>query len=441
MAPSWPLLFCLCLLLSLCCVIRCGCPKSGRIRQVSSHNHRDHEHAGRSYYDEPDRHEIMSASPFILDKFLLAVGTEAGEIKVLPGDYRNSILAMNNIGLNFIEMEPKALLLPQYTDAGCVFLVHKGKARLSWVDQRSLEEVELEQGDVYRINGGTVFYLYNPDDGQRLHIFSLFDTSEVLKPGMFQSFFIAGGYDPRSIFSGFEEDVIATALKVSREEVRDVFSGQNRGAIIYSRMNKTKRESQKPVPSAWHFRRTLGKYFPVFAHHPPKPINIAKKSPDYKNNNGRTVILTENDSDMLRKAGVGVFAVSLKAGALMAPHWNPMGTEIALVTNGEGDVQIAFPNGTCALNKRIGMGTVFLVPQYYPMCQIASRNGPFEFMGFTTTARPNNPQFLTGSNSVLKIMDSDMLASAFDMHPDQLKDVLESQPDAVILPGQVYKDV
>lgn len=98
-------------------------------------------------------------------------------------------------------------------------------------------------------------------------------------------------------------------------------------------------------------------------------------------------VLLDLEFDFLRR---------LWQGALLAPHWNPRAAEIGVITKGEGVIQIAFPNGTNALNRRVGVGSLFFVPQYYPMCQIASRSGPFEFVGFSTSATKNKAQFLAG---------------------------------------------
>jgi hypothetical protein len=81
--------------------------------------------------------------------------------------------------------------------------------------------------------------------------------------------------------------------------------------------------------------------------------------------------------------------------------------EIALVTKGEGEVQIVYPNGTAAATERVQEGTVFYVPQNFPMCQIASRSGPLEFIGFSTSSKPNNPQFLAG-----KFVTTDLIIKA-----------------------------
>jgi len=41
------------------------------------------------------------------------------------------------------------------------------------------------------------------------------------------------------------------------------------------------------------------------------------------------------------------------------------------------------------MDVSVGVGDVFWVPQYYPVCQIAARSGPMEFFGFTSSSRKN----------------------------------------------------
>ena len=81
--------------------------------------------------------------------------------------------------------------------------------------------------------------------------------------------------------------------------------------------------------------------------------------------------------------------------AMLAPHWNPRGMEIALVTKGEGDIQVVHASGSSL--ERVREGNVFYVPRNFAMCQAASTNGPLEFVGFSTSSRPNHPQFLAGN--------------------------------------------
>ena len=120
---------------------------------------------------------------------------------------------------------------------------------------------------------------------------------------------------------------------------------------------------------------------------------------------------------------------------MMAPHLNPRATEYGVVLRGTGRVQIVYPNGTLAMDTKVKEGDVFWVPRYFPFCHVASRAGPMEFFGFTTSARRNHPQFLAGSNSLLRAMHGPELAAAFGLPIDTLRNLTAAQREAVILPA------
>lgn len=119
----------------------------------------------------------------------------------------------------------------------------------------------------------------------------------------------------------------------------------------------------------------------------------------------------------------------------MAPHVNPTATEYGIVLRGAGTIQIVFPNGTSAMHTEVKEGDVFWIPRYFPFCQIASRTGPMEFFGFTTSARKNRPQFLVGASSVLRTMRGPELAASFGLTDERLRNLTEAQREAVILPS------
>ncbi|KAH7443892.1 hypothetical protein KP509_02G054400 [Ceratopteris richardii] len=167
-----------------------------------------------------------------------------------------------------------------------------------------------------------------------------------------------------------------------------------------------------------------------------KPFNIYEKKADFSNDYGAATSVHEDDYSVLKDVNKGVFFVRLKAGALLAPHWNPRATEIALVTNGEGEIHVVYPNGTAAATERVQKGDIFYVPQSFPMCQIAARNGPFEFVGFSTSSRPNRPQFLAGGMSVLQGLDIDLVASSYNVPTRRMQDFLSRQNESIILPGE-----
>lgn len=122
-------------------------------------------------------------------------------------------------------------------------------------------------------------------------------------------------------------------------------------------------------------------------------------------------------------------------GSMLAPHVNPRATEYGVVLGGEGVVHVVFPNGSLAMRAAVRSGDVFWVPRYFPFCQVASRGGPFEFFGFTTSARRNRPQFLVGASSVLRTMLGPELAAGLGVPEEDLRELLRAQEESVILPS------
>ncbi|KAF2300524.1 hypothetical protein GH714_013939 [Hevea brasiliensis] len=115
-------------------------------------------------------------------------------------------------------------------------------------------------------------------------------------------------------------------------------------------------------------------------------------------------------------------------GSMMAPHVNPTATEYGVVLRGTGTIQIVYPNGTQAMKVKVAEGDVFWVPR-------SRTEGPFEFFGFTTSARKNRPQFLAGASSVLRTLKGPELAAAYGMSNESLNHLLEAQRESVILPS------
>ena len=50
-----------------------------------------------------------------------------------------------------------------------------GGGLFSWIDGEDLQTLELEEGDVHRIESGTVFYFLNHDENQKMHVFGIHD--------------------------------------------------------------------------------------------------------------------------------------------------------------------------------------------------------------------------------------------------------------------------
>ncbi|RZS25464.1 hypothetical protein BHM03_00058661 [Ensete ventricosum] len=109
---------------------------------------------------------------------------------------------------------------------------------------------------------------------------------------------------------------------------------------------------------------------------------------------------------------------------MMGPHWNPRATEIAVVLQGQGMVQMVCPSDpkgkvdddfACRNTKfKVEEGDAFVVPRFHPMTQVSYNNDTFVFVGFSSMAGNNHPQFLAGRSSVLQALDPDVVAASFN---------------------------
>ncbi|KAK1322357.1 hypothetical protein QJS10_CPA03g01291 [Acorus calamus] len=407
-------------------------------------------------------------SVFMMEKSKQVVKTDGGEVRVLRGYMQRGTSTPMHIG--FISMEPKTMFLPQYLDSSLILFIRTGEVKVGWIHKDEMVEKQLKTGDIYQIPAGSAFYLLNTGHGQRLSIICSIDVSNSLGFNSFQSFFIAGGTYPTSVLAGFDKRTLVTAFNVTNEQLREFLGRQNSGPIVYvteakqphtwasllrlkqeegRAMKQVEEDDQKEEDPhqkggddepTWTWRKLLnsflgkgrrGKKGPVRA---PDSYNLYNRKPDFQNKYGWTMALDESDYAPLKHSGIGVYFVNLTAGSMLAPHVNPTATEYGVVMGGSGTIQVVYPNGTSAMNSEVREGDAFWIPRYFPFCQIASRSGPLEFFGFTTSSRKNQPQFLVGGSSVLRSMIGRELAMAFDVSEDRLKKLVDAQTESIILP-------
>ncbi|KAL8029837.1 hypothetical protein ABFX02_14G249000 [Erythranthe guttata] len=406
---------------------------------------------------------------FLLQDSKHVVKTDAGDMRVVRGF--GGRFAKSPMHIGFITMEPKSLFIPQYLDSSLILFVRRGEARVGYIYKDELVERDLKMGDIYRIGAGSAFYLINTAEGQRLHVICSIDTSESLGWSSFQSFYIAGGTYPSSVLSGFDQLTLSTAFNVSETELSEMLTTQQSGPIVFltsshapsswskfldmdrnqkvahmRRIVRIRREDleQEEDKSTWSFRNLFVSLFgrrgdkrgkTRATGKGPDAYNIYDRKPDFKNDYGWSLALDEGDYSPLKHDDFGVYLVNLTAGSMMAPHINPRATEYGIVLSGAGTIQIVYPNGSLAMNAKVTEGDVFWIPRYFPFCQIASRTGPFEFFGFTTSARDNRPQFLVGANSLLQTMRGPEFAAAFGLTEERLNEIIDAQRETTILPS------
>lgn len=409
---------------------------------------------------------------FLLRGSVPVMQTHAGYMRVLKG-VGIKPLWRSSMHIGFITMEPQSLFTPQYLDSSIILFIRKGEARIGHIYKDELAERKVKTGDIYRIAAGSAFYIVNTAEGQRLQIIcSIATTTEPQQSTGFQSFFVGGGL--YSILAGFDSFTMAAALNVTVEELKELVSSEKADPIVYlsnttqtpslwskfldleqhQRLSHLKRivfSQEKSDPDeeeesrwSWSWRNLLLSFFgdenkkerERKTRKGPDSYNIYDRKPDFKNDYGWSIALDESDYHPLGDSDIGVYLVNLTAGSMMAPHINPKATEIGIVLEGNGTIQIVFPNGTLAMNAKVSAGDVFWVPRFFPFCQIASRTAPFEFFGFTTSSKKNWPVFLVGQNSLLQLLRGPELAAALGWSEERLENITGAQKQSAIFPSQ-----
>ncbi|KAF7135198.1 hypothetical protein RHSIM_Rhsim08G0112800 [Rhododendron simsii] len=351
------------------------------------------------------------------------VSTEYGEISAVEisdiGSTRRR--RRGRYQLQFITLEPNALFLPVLLHRDMVFYVHTGSGRLSWVDEGEMRRVNLQQGDVYRLPTGSVFFLQSnlEQERQKLRIYSLFTNSiqDLHEPSVG-----AAAYSSiPDLVLGFEEKTLQAAFNVTEEVIEEIRSGTTPQAIVHAPPKKGSKLWQFEAQFMKVLLGSKGNSIFDIPNKKTKTFNILKAKPDFQNGNGKSLM-----------------------GSMMGPHWNPMGSEISIVTQGRGIVRVvcssSMSESECKNTRfRVEEGDVFVVPRFHPMAQMAFNDDSLIFVGFSTTTKKNHPQFLVGKASVLQTLDKDIVAASFNVTNTTISQLLAAQGESIILECTSWK--
>ncbi|CAN6301002.1 unnamed protein product [Urochloa humidicola] len=438
---------------------------------------------------EKEKEEGKGRGLFVLDRLEKVVESEGGQVRVVRGQpWPPAAFACREglMHIGFITMEPKTLFVPQYLDSNIILFVRRGEVKVGYIYKDELVERKLKMGDVLHIDAGSTFYMINTGKGQRLQIICSIDASDSLGFGPpYLSFFLGGAGHPASVLAGFEPKTLAVAFNASYDELARVILAQTRGPIVYytaeepesggeeergqvngreeavqgsrlreagawrpgGRGEEDDEECSDDARPTWSWRKLVNRFIggadaTAEANKKgkkkggaPKPFNLYDSEPGFRNTYGWTIAVDKHGYEPLKHCDTGVYLVNLTAGSMLAPHVNPRATEYGVVLGGKGKIQVVFPNGSLAMSATVRTGDVFWIPRYFPFCQVAARDGPFEFFGFTTSARRNRPQFLVGASSVLRTMLGPEVAAGFGAREKEFRELVRKQEAALILPS------
>ncbi|KAG0461010.1 hypothetical protein HPP92_021307 [Vanilla planifolia] len=332
--------------------------------------------------------------------------TDAGEITAV--DVNDGRKDVGSYHLEFFTIDARSLLLPILLHTNMLLYVHTGRGTVNWLVKKRVVAVEVEPGDIYKLEQGTVFYIQSSADPTRekLRIHAIFDTVVVDDENTGLDFVEVFYSNVSDLVRGFDVEVLQMGLGVSPEVIQEIKSAVKPPPIIPS-VAKNGTDSRNMDWREGILDAVFGKKALQVLDSKKKEkkvFNIIKRKPDVKNSHGRSTAVTYKDAKSLKGSSMGLFMVNLTRSSMMGPHWNPKATEIAIVVRGRGMVQVVSPCKPSGLgdDERSTMrfyvkeGDVFVVPRFHPMAQMSFENESFVFVGFSSNAGKNHPQFLAG---------------------------------------------
>ncbi|KAG4987899.1 hypothetical protein AAZX31_11G064100 [Glycine max] len=353
--------------------------------------------------------------------------TEFGEITAIDIKEGQKELPYH---LQFITLEPNSLFLPVLLQADMVFYVHTGSGKLTWANDDGTSTIRLREGDVCSLNEGSVFYIQSNLEAERrkLRIYAMFTNTDdnTYDPSI-------GAYSRiNELVKGFDKKIMQAALKVPEDLIEAIINKTETPAIVHAVPEK--RNIVQELEASF-----LKNFLGVGSNSKKlETYNIFEHDPDFKNPIGWSTAVTKKQLKSLKRTNIGFLMVNLNMGSILGPHWNAKATELTVGVDGEGMVRVVCGSGneneTECQNMRFKVkeGDAFLVPRFHPMAQMSFNNGPFVFLGFSTSAKKNHPQFLAGKGSVLHILDKKILARSLGVSNRTIDELLRSPEDSII---------
>ncbi|CAI8588729.1 unnamed protein product [Vicia faba] len=331
--------------------------------------------------------------------------------------------------LQFFTLEPNSVFLPVLLHAAMVFYVHTGSGKLTWANEDGTGTMDIHEGDVCSLREGSVFYIHSNLESHRkkLRIYAMFTNTDesTFDPSI-------GAYSRvNELVKGFDKNIIQAAFKVPEDLAEAITDNREAPAIVHAVPVKKHNNVLELENSFLKYLRGIQSNSKKL-----KVYNIFDNDPDFRDDYGWTSTVTKKQVKELQHHNIGFFMVNLNPGSILAPHWNPLAAEIAVVLQGEGMVRIVCGSNNdheCENKRfRVKQGDVFVVPRFHVMAQMSFARGPLVFMGFSTAAKKNHPQFLAGKGSVLQTLDKQIVATSLGVNKAAIDKLLDDPVDSII---------
>ncbi|KAI3910791.1 hypothetical protein MKW98_030599 [Papaver atlanticum] len=427
------------------CISQCERQRAGGVRRLQDcerkceerreEQERQRGHGNRDWRGRGEEQEENNPYHFSDQHFSTPVRTSEGHVRLLQKFTEKSELlrGLENYRVAFLEANPNTFIVPNHQDADTLFFVVRGRGSITMVRQEDKETHNLERGDVMRVPAGTVVYLINKDNNEKLILAKLLQT--VFTPGHVGVFFGPGGEDPESYYSSFSDELLQTAFNTKTERLQRLFGQQRRGAIVKASEEQIRALSPH---SRWPFGSESN-----------GPYNILHHHPMHSNNYGQLYQVTSNQYRQLENLDVSLTFANITSGGMAGPYYNSRATKIAVVVEGNGYFEMACPHLSSSssgstgrssaryqkVRAKLSRGDVIVAPAGHPIAAVASGDQNLQILCFEINARNNEKVLLAGRNNVFNQIERPAKEMAFNIPAREVEEILNNQEETFFFPG------
>ncbi|KAK1399076.1 Vicilin-like antimicrobial peptides 2-2 [Heracleum sosnowskyi] len=277
-------------------------------------------------------------NPYVFeDRHFQTISTQHGRLRVLPkfSDHSKHLRGLvSAFRFAFLEANPQTFVLPQHIDAELILVVVQGRGRISLLRPDGRQSVNLNQGDILRVPAGTTAYLINRDNKEKLVIAKL--VQPISTPGEFEPFFGVGAKNPQSFLRAFSAEILEAAFKAKSDRISRLLDQQQGEFVVKASEEQIRALSRKDEEG--------GKSIWPFGGESKNKINLFDQRPVQSNEFGELREVNPSDFRPLEDLDVSVSFANITQGGMSTIFFNSKSIKISVVTNGEGELQMACPH-------------------------------------------------------------------------------------------------
>ncbi|KAI4998730.1 hypothetical protein ZWY2020_054072 [Hordeum vulgare] len=433
---------------------------------------------GRRGEGERDEEQGDSRRPYVFGprSFRRIIQSDHGFVRALrPFDQVSRLLrGIRDYRVAIMEVNPRAFVVPGFTDADGVGYVAQGEGVLTVIENGEKRSYTVKEGDVIVAPAGSIMHLANTDGRRKLVIAKILHTISV--PGKFQAILSV-----KPLLASLSKRVLRAAFKTSDERLERLFNqrqGQEktRSVSIVRASEEQLRELRRQASEGGQGHRWPLPPFRGDSATPSTFWSSAQRSPTAMAASTRptpaasTLSPTRTSASPWQTSRRCVTNLQRLIGSMTAPYLNTQSFKLAVVLEGEGEVQIVCPHlgreseserehehgkgrrreeeedqrrrGSESeseeeeeqqryetVRARVSRGSAFVVPPGHPVVEISSSQGSsnLQVVCFEINAERNERVWLAGRNNVIGKLGSPAQELTFGRPARDVQEVFRAQ--------------